>query len=107
MTAIRRCPEVLYHQQIDAMALHDLGRKGEARAALDELVRTRAHDAPFQIACVHAWWGDADQAFEWLGRAVEAGDGGLMDLRLEPLLSKVRRDRRYDALLARVGLAGP
>jgi TolB-like protein/tetratricopeptide (TPR) repeat protein len=105
MADIRRCPEVLYHRQIDAVALHDLGRAAEARAALDELVRTRAHDAPFQIACVHAWWGDADGAFEWLDRAVEAGDGGLMDLRLEPLLAKIRTDPRYDALLARVGLA--
>jgi tetratricopeptide (TPR) repeat protein len=105
MKAIRQCPEVLYHQQIDAVALHDLGRRAEARAALDELVRTHQQDAPFQIACIHAWWGDADRAFEWLDRALEQHDGGLIDLRLEPLLAKIRKDPRFEALLVRAGLA--
>ena len=105
MEAIRRCPEELYHRQIDAAALHDLGRPREARAALEELVRTHHQDAPFQIACVHAWWGDADRAFEWLDRAVEQHDGGLMDLRLEPLLARIRKDPRFEALLVRAGLA--
>jgi len=105
MAAIRRCPEVLYHQQIDAVALHDLGRTAEAHAALDELARGHAQDAPFQIACVHAWWGDADRAFEWLERAYAQHDGGLLELRMEPLLGKIRGDPRFERLAARLGLS--
>jgi serine/threonine protein kinase/tetratricopeptide (TPR) repeat protein len=104
---VRRSPEPLFHLQFDALTLHDVGRRAEARAALDELVRTHAEDAPFQIACVHAWWGEADRAFEWLDRAIEADDGGLIDRRLEPLLAGVRKDPRFAAVLARAGLARP
>ena len=48
------------------------GPKKEADAALAEL--TVKHDAlsPFQIACVYAFRGEADRAFEWLERSYTA-----------------------------------
>ena len=68
------------------------------------MIATRAADAPFQIACVYAWRGEADKAFEWIDRALAAHDGGVSELRLEPLLRGVRRDPRFKDLEKRIGL---
>ncbi len=79
-------------------------RKAEAQAVLDRLIAEHGDDGPFQVAAVYAWWGDADRAFAWLDRAIAQHDGGIMDLRLEPLLAKIRKDPRFPAVLARAGL---
>jgi hypothetical protein len=83
----------------EAIALHDLGRERESRAALEELVAGSASDAAYQIADVYAWRGEKDQAFEWLERARVQADTGLGWIRFDPLLAKLRGDPRYPALL--------
>jgi len=88
-----------------ALALQDLGRTAESRAALDELARKEGHNYAFQIAEVHAYRGETDLAFAWLDRAIEQRDSGLpLDLKGDPLLRKIRGDPRFDGVLARVGL---
>jgi len=75
----------------------------EARAALDGLI---ALDDPpaYQIAQVHAWWGDRDHAFEWLDRARNSDDAGLRYVKYDPLLRNLREDPRYKALLGKMNL---
>jgi TolB-like protein/tetratricopeptide (TPR) repeat protein len=104
LRVMERCDSELYRLQLTAAALHSLGRRAEAQAALDSLVATHAADGPFQIAIVHAWRGEVDQAFGWLDRAVLEHDGGLMDLRLDPMLRGLASDPRFAALLARIRL---
>ncbi len=104
MQAARRSPEPVFHRQFEAVANHDLKRPQEARAALDALLATNADDAQFQIACVYAWLGDADRAFDWLDRAISEHDGGVADLRMEPLLRGLRSDPRYKAIEKRLNL---
>jgi len=104
LRAAERCAEGLFRLQLTAAALHSLGRRAEAQAALDRLVATHAEDGPFQIATVYAWRGETDQAFRWLDRAVVEQDGGLMDLRLDPMLRGLVADPRFAALLARLHL---
>ena len=104
LAAVRRSPEPIFHLQFEALALPELGRQGEAAAALARLVADHGHDAPFQIAAVHAWRGEADEAFRWLQTSVDLDDGGLPDIRMEPLLFGLHADPRYPALLARIGL---
>lgn len=89
---------------ISAIALEHLGRSAEAQAALDELIRTDADGATFQIAEVYAQWGNADDAFEWLDRAYSHGDPGLAELHSSAHLKPVRSDPRFAELLAKVGL---
>jgi TolB-like protein/tetratricopeptide (TPR) repeat protein len=100
------CSEELFRLQLRALALHALGRTREAQEALESLEEDHAADGAFQVATVHAWFGDRERAFAWLERAYQARDGGLMDLRLEPLLAPLRGDPRYPALLRRLGLSG-
>lgn len=57
------------------------------------------------IACIHLGLGDDDALFEWLGRCVEERDALLPWLNVMPAFVRVRPDPRFQAVLARVGLA--
>jgi TolB-like protein/DNA-binding winged helix-turn-helix (wHTH) protein/Tfp pilus assembly protein PilF len=87
-----------------AMALHDAGRKQEAEALLATLVARHAHSGAYQVAQVYAWRGDREQAFAWLDRAGEQHDAGLIYLKFDPLMQKLRADPRYAAWLRRMRL---
>jgi TolB-like protein/tetratricopeptide (TPR) repeat protein len=104
IAAARRSVEPVFHLQFEAAGYHDLGRARESQAALDAMIGRHAADAPFQIACALAWRGEADQAFAWLDRALAQRDGGLSDLRMDPLLRGLRRDPRFGALERKLGL---
>ena len=59
----------------------------------------------YQIAEVYAFRGEADKAFEWLGRAYDERDPGLPPhLKGDPLLKNIRHDPRYNALLEKMRL---
>jgi len=104
LQAAQQCAAELFRLQLSAVALHDLGRRAEAQVALDQLIARHATQGPFQIATVHAWRGELDQAFRWLDRALAESDGGLMDLRLDPLLRGLYADPRFASLCSRLHL---
>ena len=82
-----------------AMAEHSLGHEVESLQALRELAGNHAREAAYQIAQVHAWRGETDEAFQWLKRAYEQKDGGLSGLRGDPLMTALRADPRFNAML--------
>jgi tetratricopeptide (TPR) repeat protein len=88
----------------EALAYHSLGRPRDSDAALQQLIATRQQDSAFQIAEVYAFRGESDRAFEWLERAYRQRDGGLMSLKIDPLLKGLRQDRRYVDLLMKMHL---
>lgn len=90
----------------EALVRHALGERDAARRILDRVAAEAGEVAAFQIAEVHAFWGDRERAFEWLERAFAQHDGGLLSLRSSRLLSSVRGDPRYEALVRRMGLDG-
>ena len=57
-----------------------------------------------QIAEVYAFRGESDKAFEWLERAYAQGDGGLSQMKGNPLLKSLERDLRYAAFLKKMRL---
>ena len=77
----------------------------ESDAALAQLTETFADTAAFQIAQIHAYRGDKDRAFEWLGRARRQRDGGLSGIRRDPFLANLHSDPRWNAFLHTIGLA--
>jgi TolB-like protein/Tfp pilus assembly protein PilF len=87
-----------------ALAYHALGRKGEADAALAELLEKDSEGAAFQIAEVYAFRGEKDKAFEWLERAYAQRDGGLSQMKGDPLLRSLESDPRYAAFLKKMRL---
>jgi TolB-like protein/tetratricopeptide (TPR) repeat protein len=85
-----------------AVTYHAMGRARESQAALDELVATLSLSAAYQVAEVHAFRGEADQAFEWLERARLQHDEGLEHVRGDELLRRIRSDPRWNAFLRRM-----
>ncbi len=88
-----------------AMAEHALGHQALADAALHSLIVKDATNDAYQIAQVFAWRNERAQALDWLERAYRQRDGGLEGIKTDPLLSNVRTEPRYRALLQRMKLA--
>ncbi|HVP34509.1 MAG TPA: TIR domain-containing protein [Steroidobacteraceae bacterium] len=78
-------------------------RLPEAQAALQALL-AHSEGAEFQVAEAYGYFGDSEQAFEWLDRAVTQHDPGIIYLRRDALLARLEGDPRYPALLRRVGM---
>jgi tetratricopeptide (TPR) repeat protein len=87
-----------------AVAHHDLDQPRDSQQALDTLIAKYSHSGAFQLGQVYAWRGDPDRAFQWLQRAYAQGDGGLLYLKIDPLLRSLRGDSRYVALLKKMNL---
>ena len=87
-----------------ALAYHALGRKKEADVALAEYAAEYQANNAFQIAEVYAFRGEADRAFEWLERAFAQRDGGLAQMKGDPLLKSLERDPRYADFLKKMRL---
>jgi hypothetical protein len=79
-------------------------RRADARAVetrLKTLARSR-YVSPFSLALVSAGLGEDDRAFSLLERAYEERSDNMAILRVYPLLARLRRDRRFSELMARV-----
>jgi len=85
------------------MVYHALGRKADSDAALAALIRKYEKDAPYNIAYVYAYRGEADKAFEWLDKAIAYDDSGLADVVSENLFNKLRADPRWLPFLRKIG----
>lgn len=87
-----------------AMAYHRLGEQKQSKEQLDLLRSRYAHIQPYQVASVHAFRGETDEAFAWLDRACQLHDASLMYLKWDPLLRNLHQDPRWQVLLQRVHL---
>jgi TolB-like protein len=85
-----------------AFAYHALGRKAESDASLDQVERTGAATNAYDIAAVHAYRGEVDQAFNWLDKAYMRRDNGLTNFTRDPFLRNIQGDPRYKAFLRRM-----
>jgi serine/threonine-protein kinase len=92
-----------------AMALAQQAR-GDAKAAdaaLKALITGHSEDMSFQIATVYALRGDADKTFEWLDRAYEKNDPGVMAIIDNPFTRELHADPRFAVFCRKVGLQWP
>jgi hypothetical protein len=60
--------------------------------------------SPYTVAAIHAGLGDQDQAFNWLETAVEERDIWLMNLKVDPVFAKLRSQKKFTDILARIRL---
>jgi TolB-like protein/DNA-binding winged helix-turn-helix (wHTH) protein/Tfp pilus assembly protein PilF len=86
------------------LVYHALGREQTSNIALAKLIAKYDTDSAFQIAQAYAFCGQTDKSFEWLERAYKQRDGGLTDIKIDPLLKTLRHDRRYTDLLEKLHL---
>jgi len=94
-------------QSMLGFVLGQSGATGEARQVLQELKGKAERGAawPTHVATVYAGLNERDNAFDWLGKAVERHDPSLVRLKISPTFAPLRGDARFKRMLARVGLA--
>ena len=86
------------------IAFHAMGKKKEADAALATFIEGNQNEGGYQIAEIYAYRGETDKAFEWLERAYKQRDGGLTEMKGDPLLRNIKKDPRYTAFLQKMKL---
>jgi len=99
-----RIPLAALHIRTNAMAYHALGREKESDATLRELIEKFHANAAWSIATVYALRNQRDEAFKWLDRAYAQHDGGLIFIKIDPLLKNLHSDPRYTAFLKKLHL---
>ena len=99
--------ETLEDSRLQGMAIvfHANGRSAESDAALRTLIEKYAEANAFQIAEVYAYRGELDRSFEWLERAYKQRDGGLVEVKVAPLLRNLHADARWQPFLKKMRLA--
>ncbi len=87
-------------------AFNESGWRGFERMRIDLLEQKskKEHLPPTMLAGVHALAGDEDAAFAWLEKAIEARDGLVVLIKVQPAYDNLRSDPRYTKLLARMNL---
>jgi TolB-like protein/DNA-binding winged helix-turn-helix (wHTH) protein/Tfp pilus assembly protein PilF len=106
LTEIEQEPAAIWKLTGEALAYHALGRSQDSNAALTQLIKEHQQTMAYQIAEVYAYRSDSDSAFQWLNRAYQQRDSGLRNLKIDPLLTDLRRDPRYAELLRKMHLPG-
>ena len=78
--------------------------EGRFDEALARLTKQRSSDRAYQIAEVHAYRRDVDEAFGWLDRAFSQKDVELFWILNDPLLQNLESEGRYHAFLRKMNL---
>ena len=89
-----------------ALVFQAIGDSERAAVELDELIAL-GYTWTYEIAMVHAYRGELDEAFTWLDRAIDRRDTALTLILGDPFLDNLRDDPRFDAVLERLGRKAP
>jgi len=85
-----------------ALVYHDLGRAKDSESNLSEAISKYAKDMGYEIASVYAFRNERDQAIEWLNKAYDAEDPGLVLVKIDPTFKNLHGDPRYTAFLKKM-----
>ena len=103
--------EAVRHSSRSPVMLAGLGHtlavlqdRAEAIRVAEELESLRGNKGLFayELGVIRAALGDRDQAFDWLGRAMEERSGWIAYLRVDPRLDALHRDPRFGRLIGRM-----
>jgi len=89
-----------------ALVFQAMGDSEGAATELDELIAL-GYTWTYEIATVHAYRGELDEAFTWLDRAIDRHDTSLILILGDPFMDNLREDPRFDAVLERLGHKAP
>ncbi len=80
------------------------GKRSEAQAILDKLMRTKEYVSPAELAVLYVGLGDKEWAIASLEKAYAAHDIRLQYLKVDPYYDSLRSDPRFAALIRRMNL---
>jgi serine/threonine-protein kinase len=77
------------------------GYRGVVRSSLKGLTEMSKHEyvSPYSIAQAYMRAGDPEKTLEWLEKAHEEHDSGLVSLAADPMFDTVRSDSRFQGIL--------
>jgi serine/threonine protein kinase/tetratricopeptide (TPR) repeat protein len=86
-------------------ALARSGKRAEARAELEKLLRLSEHRyvSPYNVAMIYAGLDRRDEALAWLERGYREREPRMVFLKSEPKWNSLRGDPRFRDLLERIG----
>jgi TolB-like protein/class 3 adenylate cyclase len=89
-----------------AITYAKMGRRDDAHRLLDQLIQKSREQyvAAESIATVYAALDEKDEAFRWMGRAVEEHSGSAASLTFYPEFRGLRSDPRFAGLVRRLGI---
>jgi serine/threonine-protein kinase len=90
---------------VEAMIYHALGRESESHEALGRFIERYKEGNAYQVAQIYAYRGQANEALDWLDAALKDRDGGLYLTQVDPYLKALRSERRFAALLRKLGFS--
>lgn len=99
-------PEMDGVRPLLSMCMSRQGRTREARSELTERVKVAASadpDIAYWLSSAYALEGMADEAFEWLGRAITLGREDRAWFEADPDWANLRDDPRFAELMTRLG----
>jgi len=103
LQAIEKEPADGHRQQALALIYETMGDRERSTQALEKLL-ANPDRWTFEISEVYSFRGELDKAFEWIERAIARRDRGLRHVTYSPYLENMRKDPRFDEVLARLGL---
>ncbi len=82
------------------------GQKAYADSMLNYMsaLSSKKYMTPYAFALIYTSLGNKDKAFEYLEKAYEDRANWLVWLKLDPRWDPIRSDKRYEALLSKIGL---
>jgi len=87
------------------MVEHAMGHRETADEALQKLSGQYGRSAAYQIAMLHGFRGEVDAAFEWLERAYEQRDPGVVNTPSDSLFHSLHADPRWRVFLDKMKMA--
>ena len=86
-------------------ALAKSGKRAEARVELERLLKlsTERYVSPYNIAMIYHGLGEREETLAWLERGYQQREPRMVFLKVEPKWASLRGDRRFEALLQRLG----
>ena len=88
-----------------SLAMFAVGRKQESDSALEKLEQLIGNKWPSEVALVHTYRGEADEALRWLDHSLQIGDPMLRSIVGDPYFQKLEDDPSYQALLRKLNPA--
>jgi TolB-like protein/Flp pilus assembly protein TadD len=110
LTLVERSAELAGHAGFFVQGISyvhaSAGRKALAQGVLAKVAEMegKAYYSPVYMAFIHFRLGDNDRGFEWLDKALEAGDHWVEFIKVWPGMDGVRSDPRYAAILEKLKL---
>ena len=78
-----------------AVVYNKLGRHADAESVVAKMYATDGDGVSYQFAGIYAQWGNAPKALDWLEKAVQLPDPGLISLKTDALLDPLRKEPRF------------